>query len=49
VSSDWRSPNAAPVADEGRLLLHRATSALYPPGSTWKLATTAAALRRGLV
>lgn len=34
--------------DPARPLLHRAVAALYPPGSTWKLATAAAALHRGV-
>jgi penicillin-binding protein 2 len=35
--------------DPRRPLLDRSISALYPPASTWKLATAAAALERGLV
>jgi penicillin-binding protein 2 len=35
--------------DPNRPLLDRSISALYPPASTWKLATAAAALERGLV
>ncbi len=35
--------------DSAKPLLHRAVAALYPPGSTWKLATAAAGLRNGLV
>ncbi len=35
--------------DPDRPLLNRAVSALYPPASTWKLATAAAGLERGLV
>jgi penicillin-binding protein 2 len=35
--------------DVDKPLLHRATSALYPPGSTWKLATAAAALEKGII
>jgi penicillin-binding protein 2 len=35
--------------DPDRPLLDRSISALYPPASTWKLATAAAGLERGLV
>ncbi|HET7276176.1 MAG TPA: penicillin-binding protein 2 [Longimicrobiaceae bacterium] len=35
--------------DSMKPLLHRAVAALYPPGSTWKLATAVAGLRSGIV
>src|SRR5881394_999589 len=46
VSPDyWRSVNDNPALP----LLDRATQARYPPGSTWKLAVAAMALKRGIV
>lgn len=45
VSPDyWRELNAS----EAHPLLNRAIQARYPPGSTWKLAVAAMALRRGV-
>ncbi len=41
----WRSLTAS----EGRPLLDRAIQARYPPGSVWKLAVAAMALKRGIV
>jgi penicillin-binding protein 2 len=41
----WRALNT----DPDRPLLDRTISAVYPPASTWKLATAAAGLERGLV
>ena len=41
----WRSLNENPA----RPLLDRAIHARYPPGSTWKLAVAAMALKRGIV
>lgn len=41
----WRSL----TEDPARPLLNRVVQARYPPGSTWKLAVAAMALRRGLV
>ncbi|CAN5468418.1 penicillin-binding protein 2 [soil metagenome] len=41
----WRALNE----DEANPLLDRTIAALYPPASTWKLATAAAGLERGLV
>lgn len=35
--------------DEGRPFLHRAIAGLYPPASTWKLATAAAGLEAGIL
>jgi penicillin-binding protein 2 len=35
--------------DPNQPLLNRATGALYPPGSTWKLVVAALAMRQGLV
>jgi penicillin-binding protein 2 len=40
----WRALNE----DDARPLLNRAIQARYPPGSTWKLAIAAMALRRGI-
>jgi penicillin-binding protein 2 len=46
VSADyWRSVNDNPATP----LLDRAMQTRYPPGSTWKLAVAAMALKRGLV
>lgn len=44
-SSLWRALNQ----DSTKPLLDRAIYALYPPGSTWKLATAAAGLKAGIV
>jgi penicillin-binding protein 2 len=41
----WQALNT----DPRRPLLDRSISAIYPPASTWKLATAAAGLERGLV
>jgi penicillin-binding protein 2 len=41
----WRSLNESPAHP----LLDRAIQARYPPGSTWKLAIAAMALKRGIV
>jgi penicillin-binding protein 2 len=41
----WRALNT----DPRRPLLDRSISAIYPPASTWKLATAAAGLEKGLV
>ncbi|MEO7039874.1 MAG: penicillin-binding transpeptidase domain-containing protein, partial [Gemmatimonadaceae bacterium] len=41
----WKSLNA----DPRRPLFNKVTQGTYPPGSTWKLATAAVALQRGLV
>jgi penicillin-binding protein 2 len=46
VSTDyWRSVNENPATP----LLNRAMQTRYPPGSTWKLAIAAMALKRGIV
>jgi penicillin-binding protein 2 len=46
VSTDyWRSVNENPATP----LLDRAIQTRYPPGSTWKLAIAAMALKRGIV
>jgi len=46
VSADyWRSVNDNPATP----LLDRAIQTRYPPGSTWKLAVAAMALKRGIV
>ena len=44
-ASYWRSLNESAA----RPLLDRAIQARYPPGSTWKLAVAAMALKRGIV
>jgi len=44
-SSDWRSLNENPR----RPLLNRATIGIYPPGSTWKLATALVGLEKGVI
>lgn len=41
----WQALNT----DPGRPLLNRATRGIYPPGSTWKLATAIIGLERGVV
>jgi penicillin-binding protein 2 len=41
----WRELNT----NEGRPLLNRATHGIYPPGSTWKLATAIIGLERGVI
>ena len=46
ISADyWRTLNESPAHP----LLDRAIQARYPPGSTWKLAVAAMALKRGIV
>jgi penicillin-binding protein 2 len=46
ISADyWRALNENPAHP----LLNRAIQARYPPGSTWKLAVAAMALKRGIV
>jgi penicillin-binding protein 2 len=44
-SADWARLNS----DPGRPLLNRAIAGIYPPGSTWKLATAMVGLERGVV
>ncbi|HEX5724955.1 MAG TPA: penicillin-binding protein 2 [Longimicrobiaceae bacterium] len=41
----WRQLNT----DAGRPLLNRVTHGIYPPGSTWKLATAIVGLERGAI
>ena len=41
----WRGLNR----DPRRPLLNRATSGIYPPGSTWKLATAIVGLQKGVI
>jgi penicillin-binding protein 2 len=46
VAADlWRDLNS----DPRRPLLNRATSGIYPPGSTWKLATALIGLEKGVI
>lgn len=44
-SRDWRALNT----DPGRPLLNRAIAGIYPPGSTWKLATAIVGLEQGAI
>ena len=41
----WRQLNT----DPGTPLINRATNGIYPPGSTWKLATALVGLERGVI
>jgi penicillin-binding protein 2 len=43
--SDWAALNGDPA----RPLLNRAIAGIYPPGSTWKLATAMVGLERGVI
>jgi penicillin-binding protein A len=45
LESDWKTINA----DEGRPLVNRAASGLYPPGSVFKIIVAAAGLQTGTV
>lgn len=44
-SADWAALNSDPA----RPLLNRAIAGIYPPGSTWKLATAIVGLERGVI
>ncbi|HEU0298733.1 MAG TPA: penicillin-binding protein 2 [Longimicrobium sp.] len=44
-SGDWAALNSDPA----RPLLNRAIAGIYPPGSTWKLATAMVGLERGVI
>ena len=44
-SQDWAALNRDPA----RPLLNRAIAGIYPPGSTWKLATAIVGLERGVI
>jgi penicillin-binding protein 2 len=44
-SADWSALNRDPA----RPLLNRAIAGIYPPGSTWKLATAIVGLERGVI
>ncbi|HEU0013488.1 MAG TPA: penicillin-binding protein 2 [Longimicrobium sp.] len=44
-SEDWAALNRDPA----RPLLNRAIAGIYPPGSTWKLATAIVGLERGVI
>jgi penicillin-binding protein 2 len=45
AGSDWAALNSDPA----RPLLNRAIAGIYPPGSTWKLATAMVGLERGAI
>ena len=49
LKNNYQNTISDMLADESRPLLNRATYGIYPPGSTFKIATAAAALSKGII